>query len=217
MFNRAILSFFIFAGFPLFSAKFEMKDLAYRNLVLVNSEALLERTVAVSHFASGWLEVTPDNLESLSAEFELDVRTFETGLELKNIQLREQLLSAKEFPIAKATCSTPTGFQKTKLVDRKPLAVPVECSIKLKNTQKKIPMNLKLIYFKENEESRQRLTGNLLKVSTVWDLDLASFGIVIPAKYSALIAKTVQVTVDMVGSDRLPDNTLSLPEGLKKK
>jgi polyisoprenoid-binding protein YceI len=217
MLIRSLLTLFILGGFPLLAVKFEMKDLAYRNLVLVNSEALLERTVAVSHFASGWLELTPDNLESLSAEFELDVRTLETGLELKNIQLREQLLSTQEFPIAKATCSTPTGFQKTKLVDRKPLTIPVECSIKIKNTQKTIPLTLKLIYFKENEESRQRLTGNLLKISTTWDLDLASFGISIPAKYSSLIAKTVQVNVDMVGSDRLPDNSLSLPEGIKKK
>lgn len=199
------------------AVKFEMKDLAQRNLILITSDALMEKTLAVSHFASGWVEVTPENLGMLVGEFELDVRTLDTGLELKNIQLRDQLLSSQEFPIAKLSVNAPLSHLKTKLSDGKPLNVKVDGTIKIKNITKTLPLNVKLIYFKESEESHQRLTGNLLKVTGYFDLELAAFGINIPPKYSALIAKTVQVSVDMVGTDRLPNNALSLPEGIKKK
>jgi polyisoprenoid-binding protein YceI len=199
------------------AAKFEMKDLGQRNLVLVNSEALVERTVAVSHFVTGWIELSPENVETLAGEFELDVRTLETGLELKNMQIRDQLLSSSEFPVAKISFSTPVSGQKPKLTDGKPWNSKIDANLQIKNVTKTIPIQIKLVYFKENEESRQRLTGNLLKFSAQVEIELSSFGIVIPSKYSAVIAKTVQVSADLVGTDRLPNNALSLPEGIKKK
>ena len=201
----------------LLATKYDVKDLAQRNLVMVNSDALLERTVAVSHFVSGWIDLNPENLTALNSEFELDMRTLDTGLELKNMQIKDQLLSTKEFPIAKASCTAAMEGQKLKLVDRKPLNVNAECRIKIKNVEKTIPINFKLTYFKENDESRQRLTGNLLKLSANWEFDLTNFGISIPNKYAGIIAKTVQISTDMVGTDRLPNNALSLPEGLKSK
>jgi polyisoprenoid-binding protein YceI len=199
------------------ATRFDMRDLGQRNLVLISSEGLVERTIAISHFISGWVEVNPESPDSINGEFEMDVRTLDSGSELKNMQIKEQLLSAQEFPIAKVSCNSEIGKEKTKVSDGKPLSVKVNCDFKIKNTSKSIPVSIKLTYFKENEETRQRLTGNLLKLSASWDLDLASFGISIPAKSSALFAKWVQVSADMVGTDRLPNNALSLPEGIKKK
>lgn len=207
----------VWACFPVWATKFEMKDLAQRNLVAINSDATYERTLAVSHFVSGWVEVNPDNLETFNAEFEMDVRTLDTGLELKNIQLRDQLLSSQEFPIAKAVCQGSYSGQKLKLLDAKAITLKSDCTFKIKNVQKTFPILFKMTYFKESEESRQRLTGNLMKISANWDLELSQFSISIPSKYSALIAKTMQVSIDMVGTDRLPNNALSLPEGIKKK
>lgn len=207
----------LFTSQSLWATKFEMKDLGQRNLVLINSEAMMERTVVLSHFVSGWVELNPEDPDSISGEFEMDVRTLDTGMELKNTQLRDQLLSAQEFPIAKATFNTSLGNGKIKFVDGKPILVKADCVFKIKNTTKTLPVSLKLTFFKESEDSRQRLTGNLLKLSASWDLDLAGFGIAIPAKYSALFSKSVQVSADLVGTDRLPNNALSLPEGIKKK
>lgn len=200
-----------------FAVKFEMKDLGQRNLVLINSEALVERTVAVSHFVTGWIDLVPDNVENLSGEFELDVRTLETGLELKNIQIRDQLLSSSEFPIAKISFKASLAGQKVKLTDGKPFSTKVDAVVQLRSVIKTLPLQIKLVYFKENEESRQRLTGNLLKFSAQGEIELSAFGISIPNKYSAVVAKTVQVSGDLVGTDRLPNNALSLPEGIKKK
>lgn len=208
---------FLILTHALLGARFEMKDLAQRNLILINSDAQLERTVAISHFVSGWVEVDPDKVESLTGEFELDVRTLDTGLELKNIQITEQLLASHEFPIATGTLNVSLGALKAKLIDGKPLTVKVNCVFKIKNRTQTLPVNVKLTYFKEGELSRQRLTGNLLKLSATWDVDLMAFGITIPEKSSALIAKNLSVSLDMVGSDRLPNNALSLPEGIKKK
>ncbi len=215
--NKVIAILSIYCAFPLWAARFEMKDLAQRNLVMVISDATMERTVAVSHFVSGWIEVSPDNVENISGEFELDVRTLETGLELKNLQIRDQLLSSSEFPIAKASFNVALANQKIKLLNGKPHTLKAEVTVKIQQVTKTVPVQLKLTHFKESEESRQRLTGNLLKVSANWDLDLAAFGISIPSKYSALIAKSVQISADLVGTDRLPNNALSLPEGVKKK
>lgn len=217
MFNKKLIVLWGLVSLPVLAAKFEMKDLGQRNLILVDSEATMERTVAISHFVTGWVEVVPENMESIQGEFEVDVRTLDTGLELKNIQIRDQLLSSNEFPVAKASFNVSLAGQKLKLVDGKSFTVKANANVQLKNVTKIIPIQIKLTYFKESEESRQRLTGNLIKFSASWDLDLAHFNITIPPKYSSLIAKTVHVSADLVGSDRLPNNALSLPEGIKKK
>jgi len=217
MLNKKLLVLWGLVSFPVLAVKFEMKDLGQRNLILVDSEAAIERTVAISHFVTGWVEVAPENMESIQGEFEVDVRTLDTGLELKNIQIRDQLLSSNEFPLAKATFTHSLAGQKLKLGDGKSFTIKVNANVQLKNVTKSIPIQIKLTYFKESDESRQRLTGNLLKFSASWDLDLANFNIMIPSKYSSLIAKTVHVSADLVGSDRLPNNALSLPEGIKKK
>jgi YceI-like domain len=206
----------LFTG-SIWASRFDFRDLAQRNLIVVNSEALFERTVAISHFVSGWAEVNPSAPDSLTGEFELDVRTLDSGLELKNLQIRDQLLGSSEFPLAKGSFHLPLASQKIKLIEGKPAIFKGEVLLKIKNISKSIPVNFKVTYFKQSEETQQRLSGNLLKVSVTGDLELAAFGILIPGKFSSLLAKTVQVSLDMLGSDRLPDNALSLPEGVKKK
>src|SRR4051794_19843249 len=79
--------------------RFEFRDAGLRNLVHFVSDVPLEKILGISNFVSGWLEIDPENLgEAVQGEFQVDVRTFETGIDSRNDLLRDKIFSAAEFP-----------------------------------------------------------------------------------------------------------------------
>lgn len=217
MFKIALI-LFAFA-LPLLAkpTRFEVKDMGARNLFMLISDALLEKSVAMTHFIDGWIELDPERITEIKGEFEIDVRTLDHGVELKNIQLREQFLNASEFPISTVSIATDVSKLNLKLIDQKAISLKVDAMVKLKNISKSVPVNVKLVWFKEGELTRQRGTGNLLKISTSSEIELSNFGIIVPGNFNGLVANKVLASSELLGSDRLPSALLPVPEGIKKK
>lgn len=185
--------------------RFDMRDGGLRNLVEFVSDALLEKVVGISNAVSGWLELDPDRLaDGVRGEFEIDVRTFETGVEARNEQFREKYLGAGEHPVANFTLTTLLSSSKPRLGEGQPVVLRVEGTLRAKGVVKPQAVLVKLTYFKESELTRQRLSGNLMKASASFDVDTQLFGINIPENFRARLSRFVQVTADLVGTDRPP-------------
>lgn len=198
--------------------RFDMRDGGLRNLVEFVSDALLEKTVGISNAVTGWIELDPDKVgDGIKGEFEVDVRTFETGIEPRNEAVRDKMLLAPEFPIATFTLSKVMSVSKPKLAEGQPVIARVDGTLKAKGIQKPVPVNLKLVYLKESDVTRQRLPGNLLKVSATFDVDTALFGITVPDAFKSRFARFIQVSADVVGSDRPPAPPGEKPKGDAKK
>lgn len=201
---------------PSYAARFDMRDAIHRNSILVVSEAPLERVIALTHFVSGAVELEPNNLSAgVKGQIEFDVRTFETGLELHNVQLRDQFLLASEFPTATATFQV-TGL-KGKMIDGEPLKLKPEFDVNLRGIARKVLIPIELTYFKESETTKARLAGNLLRARSLFTIDTSVFGISIPESLKSVFNKSVQVSVELIGSDRLPTGFSPLPEAPKAK
>lgn len=218
--GKLFLLFFFFAvSFsPAYAVRFDFRDALRRNSVDIVMEGPLERTVAISHFVSGWVELNPEAVsQGIRGELEVDMRTFETGMELKNIFLRDKIFDTAQFSTAQATFVKTVSFSSGRLVDGQAVSAKVEAQFRLKNITKNVILPLKLTYYKESDFSQLRLPGNLLLVTAAFELDLSTFGITLPEAIKTATHKTVQINGNFVGSDRLPTGIETLPDGPKPK
>lgn len=200
------------------AARFEVRDAAQRDVVQFISDTPLEKVVGVSTGIVGWTELDPEAIGSgVKGEFEVDLRTFDTGNSLRNEILRDKFFQTAEFPSAVFTVSRLIRSDKSRLIDGQPTVMRVEGKLRVKGVTKSQAVLLKVTYFKSSETTRQRLGGNLLRVSCNFDLDLGSFGIPLPDAVRARVSQFVQVAVDVVGSDNPNANVVPIPEGIKPK
>ena len=190
------------------TTRFELKDIGLRNLVQVSMEGVLEKTVGISSFLFGWVELDPDRLiDGINGEIRTDLRTFHTGVAAKEDFLLEKLLLVKEHPNATVTLSKLLSVSKANLRDGQPVVAKVEGVLALKGLKKTQTFLLKLAYFKESPMTLNRSTGNLLKVSGSWDVDLQQFDVTIPENLKAQVPRYVQVSGDFVASAKTGTNT----------
>jgi polyisoprenoid-binding protein YceI len=194
------------------STRFDFRDAGSRNVIEFVSDGTLEKIVGLSTSFSGWMELDPERLsDSFKGEFEVDVRTFTTGIESRNDQMKEKFLNAGEFPVAVFTVTRLVSISRAKLGDQQPITAKLEGILKMKGMQKIQSILAKFVYFKESELTKQRLGGNLLKVSANFDLDLSQFNVSLPDNQRARLTRFLQMSVDAVGSDQPPILTQSAP------
>jgi len=200
------------------TVRFDMRDAVERNLVQFISDAPLEKTVGLSHSFGGWLELDPERLnDGIKGEFEVDVRTFHTGIDLKDDQVRDRFLGGSEYPIATYTITRLSSTSGPKLKEGQPVTARVEGTLQARGVSRPQPILLKLVYFRESELTHQRLSGNLVKMSATFDIDSGQFNVNVPDNLRSRVARFVQVMVDAVGTDSSPAASTPSVDGLKPK
>lgn len=182
--------------------RFEVRDAAQRDSIQVTSDAQLEKIVAINSAVLGWVEIDPDQpRQGVKGEVEIDLRSFVTGNASRDSFLREKLLSTSEFPTAKFVINKPLSFASTRLVDQQPTVVRLEGTFTIRGQIRTQPILVKFTYFKQSDKTSQRLPGNLLRITSSFDLDLSSFGITIPEGLKFRVGKIVQANIDLIGND----------------
>ncbi len=185
--------------------RFEVKDAAFRNVIQFSSDAPLEKVVATSHFVTGWVEIDPQNLKgAFKGEWEVDMRGFEMGPDSRQVKLRETLLSTAEFPGASFKADKLTEASANELAAGKSVTARVSGTLVVRGVARRQEMAVKATYFPETDWTKKRLGGNLLKMSTTFDLTLSDVKFTIPDVLSGLLAPTLKVAVDAMGTDQLP-------------
>jgi len=197
-----IVALLLFSEFALAETKnirFDFRDAFQRDIVNFTSDAPLEKIIGLSTAVSGWLEIDPDKLAGPArGEFEVDLRTFDTGSAMRNEQLREKFLGTAEHPVASFSVSRLVNPSKPKLGDQQSVVAKVEGTLKIRGLSRPFSILTKLVYFKQSEMTKQRLNGNLLKLTGTFDIDLSAFSILLPDAFKYRIARFVQVSVDAV-------------------
>jgi len=87
----------------------------------------------------------------------------------------------------------------------------------LRGTTRKIVIPMELTYFRESEATKTRLAGNLLRARSTFIIDTSVFGVSISAPLKNVFNPSVQVSGELIGSDRLPTGFSPLPEAPKAK
>jgi hypothetical protein len=216
---KKVLTLLVLLSSPVFCARFEVQDLTQRNLFAIVSEAPLEKIVAQCSLFRGFLEVDPLKLESgIQGEIELDLRSCHSGSGLRDMILQEQLLDNKQYPLV--LIKLKKWGQEVKGVlsqEEVPAIVLADGEVNYRGKTSQLSVPLKLRFFKESDKSRQRLPGNLVRISSQVEVELGRFGISVPEKLKPIFSKRIEVLFDAVGSDKLPNDKIIFPEGPKPK
>lgn len=182
--------------------RYDMRDVGGRNVIEFICDAPLEKTIGLSTFLSGWLELDPDHLAAgVKGAFTTDLRTFQTGIELRNELFREKWIGAAEFPEASFQVNRMLMTSASKLTEGEPVELRVDGLFKLRGISHPQAILIKLVSYRDSVLTRTRLPGNLLKVSASFDVDSAQYGVTIPDNLKARFTRFVQVSLDLVGSD----------------
>ena len=202
-------------GAPL---RFHIKDLSQRNLLSFSIDSLLERVLAQNSLVRGWVEMDLDKLETgIQGEIECDMRAFQTGSEIRDLVWQEKILETKQYP--EAILKIVDWGQTVKGALAKEKANDLLVKAELIYRGKKLPLLLpvRLTYFSESEKTRSKLPGNLLRFSSKVDWDFSQLGISVPSDLKSVVEERMEVVMDLVGTDKLPDEKILLPEGPKPK
>jgi len=198
--------------------RFQIKDLTQRNLMAFISEAPLEKMIAQCHLLRGWIELDPQSLESgIKGELELDVRSCETGSGIRDLLLQEKIWEVKQYPTASLTLNKWAKETKGSLNEKMDQPHSVELSLNYQGKTVSLEVPLKLSYFVESDKTQNRLPGNLLRISCEKTLALSEVGISIPDELKSTVSSKVEVLFDAVGTSKLPNEKILLPEGPKPK
>lgn len=187
------------------TTRFEVKDVAYRNLVYFISDATYEKVLGQSHFVTGYVELDPSNLKAgVKGELEVDLRSFEMGPESRTAKWREILFASTDFPGAQFKVERLVENSSNELSAKKPVFGKVAGLLSARGVAARQDATLKVLYFPESDKTQKRLAGNLLKVSATFDVALSAFKVPLPEALVGLLAPTLRVNVDFVATDQVP-------------
>jgi len=198
--------------------RFHFKDLSQRNVLSFSIDSPLEKVIAQNSLVRGWIELDLDKLETgIKGEIEFDMRSFQTGSGIRDLVWQEKILETKQYPEAVLKVLEWGQTIKGALTKEKTndFLVKTELIYREKNLAFLLP--IKLAYFTESEKTRSKLPGNLLRLSSRMDWYLSQLGITVPQDLKSVIGERMEVVLDLVGTDKLPNEKILLPEGPKPK
>lgn len=101
MFTNILILMFLFISFTMLLGTEYNVDKSKKNLVKFISEAPIENFEGVSNNIDGYLFFNGEDFTNGSSlYFEVDLRTIDTGIGLRNRHMRENYLETDKFPIA---------------------------------------------------------------------------------------------------------------------
>ncbi len=202
---------------PIFAAPkvFTVKDLGSRNLFVLTLDGSIEKNLAMSRFVTGSLSFDVEKNREISGSWEIDLRTLDTQNEMRNLELREQILRIPEFSLLKVQLS-PLSLA-ANWVEEKQQTFSSQVSYSYAGKNVPLKSQVKITYIKESPKSQQRLPGNLMKVQITQEWNLDAFGLAVPENLKMVYPKLLGMQTDFVGSDWLPTDKPIFPEAPKPR
>ncbi|MFQ5738631.1 MAG: YceI family protein [Acidobacteriota bacterium] len=185
------------------SVEFKAADPLGRNTVYFLTTAPLEDIVGMTNEISGLVRVDPDNLESdeIRAVFEVKMSSLNTGIALRNADLREKYLHTNDFPKAVFRLEKILESSAPRLTSTQPVSMRVAGTFELHGVKREIEVPVKATYIPQTPVTQFKLPGNLLRVSTEFEVRLKDYNIEIPEMLFLRVGKVVHVKLDLFATD----------------
>ncbi len=176
-----------------------------KNVIKFVSKAPIETIEGVASRTDGYIEVDLADAASASGQFEVDLTTVKTGIDMRDQHMRERFVHTDSFPKAtfKLTKITKSG-QKT-LADGQPIDIEAQGEMTIHGVTKPVSVSGTVTYMKESEETQARLPGDLLHVDVSFPILLSDFNIERPKMLFMKLSDKVGIAVDVFASTKLPE------------
>lgn len=174
-----------------------------RDVVTIASDAPLGTIVTRCQQVRGTVDFDPTNLlDKPVAHFELDAARLNTGILLRDEHLRGPgWLDVDHFPkIAFELKELKAATKSLTLTPGRPTPLDAVGALTVKGQTKDVPVRLTLTWLKADDQTAQRLPGDLLRVDASFDLLLSEFGVALPDRALLMVANRQQVEVRLFAS-----------------
>ena len=95
-----------------------------------------------------------------------------------------------------------TGISGTSVLkDATKTNVKLTGDLTLHGVTKKISVPATLTYFKQNENTKSKLAGNLLKANVRFNIKMSDYGVKVPSMMLMKVSNDVKITLDYVATD----------------
>ncbi|MBI2811547.1 MAG: YceI family protein [Candidatus Melainabacteria bacterium] len=200
--------------------KFDVNDPTGRDSVSFNSNAPIEVIIGHTNKITGTVSVD-DSLDlskqPISAQFDVDLASIDTGIALRNEHMRDNFLETKQFP--KATFklkSIASGATVLKDKQKVHLEANGDFTLHGKTVQKKVPIDV--TYFKMCPATEGKFKNcDLIQITSTFPVAFKDHDIKRPEVVFQKLADTVFVTVsasahkEVSAATKAPEKTAPKP------
>ena len=174
-----------------------------RNQASFLSDAPLESIVGVSNNLEAVAMIDVNNItNNPKGKVNVDLNKLKTGIALRDEHLRSaNWLNTEKFPFATFMLTGISDASSNKLEDGKKVKATIHGKFTVHGVTKDISAPGELTYFKENERTKLKIKGNLLKVKASFDIKLGDYGITIPDMVVGKVDDNVRVSVNFISTD----------------
>lgn len=179
-------------------------DEVQRNVVTILSDAPLETMLTRTGNVTAEVKVDPANaLNNPQARFVVDMASLDTGIALRNEHMRgKDWLNVAEYPKATFTLRKLVGITRDvqTLLPNKTRRFKAEGDMEMHGVKKNVMADVEVTALPADDNTAQRLSGDLLRIKATFPIELDDFGIMVPAPAKLKVANEETVTVNVFAS-----------------
>lgn len=185
--------------------KFLTTALDGKNVIKFVSKAPLETIEGVTSRIEGNLDVDLANPTGSTGQFEVDMATLKTGIDMRDQHLRERFVHTDSFPKATFRLTKITKLQPSALADGQPASVEAQGDLTIHGVTKPVTATGTVTYMKESDDTKARLPGDLIHVDVNFPILLSEFNIERPKMLFLKLSDNVAISVDVFASTKPPE------------
>ena len=197
--------FFLFQLTAAAPVKFLLSGRDGRNVIKFISKAPLETNEGKTVQIDGSVEVDLADAASAAGQFEVDLTTVKTGIEMRDQHMREGYLHTDSFPKATFKIVKVTKAIPKQLADGQPVEIEAQGELTIHGVTKPIAVSGTVTYLKESEATQARLPGDLLHIDVGTPILLSDFKVERPQFVLMKVSDKVELRVDVFATTRYPE------------
>ena len=202
-FGKTIVLLMFFSAFTFAQTTFSSNASDTRNQATFESNAPLEDIVGVSNKLNSNITLNLNDITSSpKGNVKVELGAMKTGIDLRDQHLRSaNWLNTEKYPHAEFELTEISDASSKNLSDTKPVKATAKGKLSIHGVTKEISAPVELTYYKETDQTKARVAGNLLKVSAGFTIKLSDYKISIPSMVAGKVDETIKVSVNFIASD----------------
>lgn len=174
---------------------FHFEDPRGGNQVEFQSKTPLETFEGRTSRLTGSITLDPADVSSLTGQLVVDLASFDTGLDLRDTHMREQVLHTKEHPQAQLVITSVQPEGLAALRDGQAVHARLVGTLTLHGQTRPVTVDVVATYRQASAETAKRGPGDLLEVQARFAVKLSDFGMERPKMLVMKVADEIKLTV----------------------
>lgn len=174
-----------------------------RNQAIFESNAPLEDITGISNKLTSNITINLNDVSnSPKGNVKVELAAMKTGIDLRDQHLRSaNWLNTEKYPNAEFELTEISGASSKSLSDTKPVKATAKGKLSIHGVTQEISAPIELTYYKETEQTKARIDGNLLKVTADFSIKLGDYKISIPSMVKDKVDQNIKISVTFLASD----------------